>query len=35
MNVKALLFTALGVVVGMIAYNMFAKKLLKIDSFEY
>lgn len=35
MNVKAILVTAVAVVVGIVIYNLGVKKLLKIDGYEY
>ena len=35
MGVKAILWTAIAVVVGLLIYNMGVKKLLKIDGYEY
>lgn len=34
MDFKAILFTAVGVIVGLIAYDMFVKKALKLDTYD-
>lgn len=34
MDFKPVLMTAIGVIIGLIAYDMFVKKALKLDTYD-